>query len=96
MKAQYVLSDDTHISRTTGLVASEVNGEVVILSIDSGHFFQLNAIGSRIWDILEAPRTLGEICSAMCGQFDVEAEACRTDVFAFVQQMRDKGLLEGN
>ena len=93
MSEQRTLADEARISRAEGLVASDVNGEAVILCIESGHFFHLNGIGSRIWDILEAPMTLAAICAAMRETFEVDADECRRDVAEFVQQIRDKGLV---
>ena len=61
MSDQPAATDDAHIARAEGLVASDVNGEVVILSIEVGHFFHLNATASRIWDLLDAPMTLAAL-----------------------------------
>ena len=57
MSDQPALAADAAIARAEGLVASEVNGEIVVLSIELGHFFHLNATGSRIWNLLTAPMT---------------------------------------
>ncbi len=85
--------DDARLARAEGLVASEVEGEMVILSIDSGHFFHLNATGSRIWELLGVPMTMAEICEKASEGFAVDPEACRRDIAEFVQGMRAKGLL---
>ena len=87
-------ADTDRIARAEGLVASEVNGDIVILSIDSGHFFHLNATGSRLWDLLESPMTVAELCVKARERFAVDADACRRDVGDFVQGLRDKGLLQ--
>lgn len=88
------VADNSRLARAEGLVASEVNGEVVILSIDSGHFFQLNATGSRLWNLLERPMTVAELCTEARKRFAVDADACRRDVIEFVSGLVDKGLLE--
>ncbi|MEO8259987.1 MAG: PqqD family protein [Acidobacteriota bacterium] len=88
-------TDDSRLARAEGLVASEVNGEIVILSIDSGHFFHLNSTGSRLWTLLETPLTVAELCEAARARFAVDAEDCRRDVTEFVQGLVAKGLLQG-
>ena len=85
---------DANLARAEGLVASEVNGEIVILSIEVGHFFHLNATGSRIWNLLDAPMTVAALGAAMRERFAVGADECCRDVTEFVQGMLDKGLLE--
>lgn len=86
-------ADTTRLARADGLVASEIDGDLVILSIDSGHFFHLNATGSRLWALLDAPMTVAELCDKARERFAVDADECRRDVGAFVQGLRDKGLL---
>jgi hypothetical protein len=66
---------------------------MVILNIDSGHFFQLNQIGSRIWEALEAPKTMGELCRAMQDRFDVDGDTCRSDVADFVTLLSQNDLV---
>ena len=88
------VTDDARIARADGLVASEIDGDLVILSIDSGHFFHLNATGSRLWDLLDAPMTVAELCDKARQRFAVDADECRRDVGAFVRGLRDKGLLQ--
>ena len=94
MNDQPVPAADAPIARAEGLVASEVNGEVVILSIELGHFFHLNPTGSRIWNLLDGPMTVDAISAAMGERFAVGADQCRSEVAEFVAAMLDKGLLE--
>lgn len=81
------------ISRPPGVVASEIDGEVVVLDVSTGRFFQLNAIGSRIWATLKTPASLTTLIDAMQAEFDVDAEECRADVTDFVTRLSSSGLL---
>ena len=94
MSDQPDLTDDVRLARSEGLVASEVNGETVILSIERGHFFHLNATGSRIWNLLDAPMTVAALSAALSERFAVGIEECRRDVTEFVAGMLERGLLE--
>lgn len=86
------IGDTTLLSRPANLVASEIDGEMVILSIESGHFFQLNDVGSRIWEALETPMTMADLSRAMMDRFDVDEETCRSDVAEFVGLLTQNGL----
>lgn len=87
------IGDTTLLSRPANLVASEIDGEMVILNIESGHFFQLNDVGSRIWEALETPMTMADLSRAMLDRFDVDEETCRSDVAEFVGQLTRNGLV---
>ncbi|MFZ5670781.1 MAG: PqqD family protein [Pseudomonadota bacterium] len=88
------IADDVRVSRPSDTVASSVDDQVVILQISSGHFFHLNDGGSRIWDLLDRPMTVGDVCAALSDRYEVEPETCRRDVAEFVELMSAKGLLE--
>lgn len=88
------ITPTTRCARAEGLVASEIDGEAVILSIDSGSFFNLNPMGTRIWDMVETPATIADICAALQQRFAVSADECRNDVTGFIANMIDQGLLE--
>ncbi|MEO8077013.1 MAG: PqqD family protein [Acidobacteriota bacterium] len=94
MSDHSALAADAAIAHAEGLVASDVNGEVVILSIEAGHFFHLNPTGSRIWNLLDGPMTVAALSATMAERFAVGADECRRDVTEFVEAMLDKGLLE--
>ena len=46
------------IGRCPGQLAGEIDGQVVLLSIETGYYFHFNAVGSRIWSLIEIPTTL--------------------------------------
>ena len=83
----------TLLSRPANLAVSEIDGEMVILNLDSGHFFQLNQVGSRIWEALETPLTMVELCRAMVQRFDVDPDTCRRDCEAFVDALSAHALV---
>lgn len=87
------LASNPVIARMESLVASELGKEVVILSVDSGHFFLLNNTASRIWDLLDAPLPLDSITDTLVSRFAVDPDDCRRDVSEFVQVMLERGLL---
>ena len=88
-----MMTDENVIARNVSLVSSQVDGQAVIMNIDSGHFFQLNHTASRIWDLLETPQNLGAIGRQLNDRFDVDPERCRADLSEFIGAMLEKGLL---
>lgn len=81
------------LSRPANLAASAIDGEMVILNLDSGLFFQLNPIGSRIWEALETPTTFAQLCQTMEDTFDVDADTCRHDIEEFISALSAHALV---
>ena len=70
-----------------------VAGEAVVLSLDTKVLRGLNAVGSRVWDLIDGARTLDQIVDVIVAEFDVTRPVAAADVEAFVRQLVDKGLV---
>ena len=75
-------------------VAAEMDGEVMMMNIDTGKYFALNEVASFIWDRLMVPLSLRQICEVVQVEFDVTPETCERDVKKFVESMVRDGLLQ--
>jgi coenzyme PQQ synthesis protein D (PqqD) len=72
-----------------------IAGEAVILSLDTKVLRGLNAVGSRVWDLIDGQRTVEEIIDIIVEEFDVPRGQAAEDVEAFARQLLDKGLVAG-
>jgi Coenzyme PQQ synthesis protein D (PqqD) len=79
--------------RSQETLAAVVDGDTVMFSPRQDTYYGLDSIGGRVWELLEHPRTLDELCAILRGEYDVDAETCRTDVAALVEQLREAGLV---
>ena len=65
----------------------------MILSLDTKVFRGLNAVGSRVWELIDGRNGMDEIVEVITREFDVTRERAAADVGAFVQQLLDKSLV---
>lgn len=86
------LTDDSQLQRVPAVLGSEVADQYVLLS-DDLRYLGLDAVGRRIWDLLEPPRTLGELIARLTDEYDVSSEQCRNDLVHFVQSLTAHGLV---
>lgn len=75
-------------------VSSDLGGEAVILHLESGVYYGLNAVGAAIWALIREPRGVEEIEQAILAEFAVDAERCQKDVIALLRQFEADGLIE--
>jgi hypothetical protein len=88
------LSPDTVIARSEAPLTAPVDDELVMLDTSSSTYFGLDRVGRRIWDLIERPTSIGELCATLQREFDVAAETCAADVTAFVGQLESANLIE--
>lgn len=82
------------IARWEGdLLTTEVDGELIAMSVDKGTCYGLNSIGTRIWALIAEPRSIDDLCDRLLTEFDVEEEVCRREVVDLLERLRAEGLV---
>ena len=82
------------LSRASGQLSCDLNGEIAILNLDSKLYFGVADVAVFIWRLLEAPTDIVSVKRAVMQEFDVSAEQCSLDVDQFLSDLNDAGLLK--
>ena len=88
------LTGDSIVVVSSGQMAADVAGETVVLGLTSGRYYGLDAVGARVWQLLQSPTTFGDVCRAIVLEYDVEPDRCEADLRALLQKLLDAGLAE--
>lgn len=81
------------IQRSSKLVSSNMDGETVMMSIESGEYFGLNSVGSRMWELIENPIKVNTLIELLLDEFDVSREQCEAETMEFLNHLFEKKLL---
>lgn len=81
------------VRRGSGLLEAEVDGEMVGLHIDNGTCYGFNGTAYRIWQLIEQPKTLAELCVTLAGEFKVSLGECEGDVRVLLDDLARDGLV---
>ena len=76
-----------------GVVFRELDGEAVLLNLDSGMYFGLDRVGTRVWQVLEQHGRLDAVVERLLEEYDVEPERLRADVAQLLATLVEKGLV---
>lgn len=72
------------------------DGGSVLLNLESELYFGLNAVGSMLWASLQAGESYDSAVGQIQQRFDVDRARIDADVEALLDQLDDKGLLNGS
>ncbi len=86
-KISMTLSSDTIIQRNDSVIFSDIDDQVVMMDLDNGDYFELNTVGTRIWELLETPTTVNDLVKTLLSEFDIAEDVCRTETEAFINNM---------
>ena len=75
-------------------LAAELSGETVILHVEKGVYYGLDKLGTRVWSLIQEPRTIDELVQTILKEYEVEPEQAERDLVALVQDLATNGLAE--
>lgn len=81
------------LRRADGLLSAAVGDELLMMSAAEGRYFNLNDVGTRIWELLAQPVSAEGLVAALTGEYDVDTVTARTQVEEFLSALRERGLL---
>ena len=70
-----------------------VEDEAVLLDLDSGQYYGLNNVGTRIWQLLGAGHSASSICELVVQEFEVAEAEAEADVEALIEMFLARRLL---
>lgn len=81
------------VSKAPATASRVIEGEAVILSLDTKILRGLNPVGSRVWELIDGQRSVDDIVGVIVQEFDVSQEAAARDVGDFVRELLAKSLV---
>lgn len=84
----------TLFKRPERFVETEIDDEVVVMDLSSGHFFSLKETGLEIWRMADGTRDRAGITAALAAAYGTSDSEITDDVAAFLDQALAAGLIE--
>jgi hypothetical protein len=82
-----VVANETQIS-------CSLANEVVVLHLEDGVYYGLNPVASRVWELVQQPRTVEEVRNTLLSEYEIEEPACTRDLLALLDQLMRWKLVE--
>lgn len=84
------------ISRSEDYLSNEIDGEIVMMNIETGAYVSLNPTGKSIWDLLNEPTSIDVIINSLIKEYNISKEACENDIKPFIQKLIDQKIININ
>lgn len=79
--------------RNNNTLSGRLKDELIMMDIQKGKYFSLNHVATRIWDLLEVPMNLKEICDILVVEYKVDEAQCSEEVGELLNEMMKLGLV---
>lgn len=75
------------------VISETIDGETIIINLDSGHYFSLNRSGGEIWNAVVNRCTVDEIAQGLASRYAADAAAIPGAVREFLQSLLKENLI---
>jgi hypothetical protein len=88
-----VITPDAIAVASEHQLSTTLSGEVVILGLRDTIYYGLQEVGTRIWDLLQTPRSVRQITQHIVDEYDVPEETASADVCRLIGELQQRGLV---
>jgi hypothetical protein len=81
------------IKRSGDLLQAQLANEVVVMSIEAGAYFGFADVGKRIWELIEQPTVIADLCTRLMSEYNVTAEVCEAETLGFLNDLERQGII---
>lgn len=87
------ITPNTRLQRKSDLLFNEIDGEVVMLSIENNEYYGMDKVGSRIWELLKQQMSYKDLVAKLMDEYEVSEKQCKEETISFLQKLADKKLV---
>ncbi|BBE73938.1 PqqD family protein [Oharaeibacter diazotrophicus] len=84
---------DSIVSVNADLLSTEIDGELVMMDMDSGRYVNLDAIGTAVWRELSEPRAVAAVCAVLADRYEAEPGEIERDVLELMRRLDEMRLI---
>lgn len=93
-EGEATIDADAKVVANKKSASCDLEGETVLLNLETGIYHGLDGVGTRVWELVQEPRTVQAIRDALLAEYEVEPDVCLRDLLALLEQMRSAELIE--
>jgi hypothetical protein len=93
VRSDLMVSLDSIISAGSDQLSCDLQGETAILQVREGVYYGLDGVGTRVWELIQQPIRVRDLCDRLVAEFEVERAQCEVDLLRLVGELDAAGLI---
>ena len=91
---QQQIDSSSIVSWDADTVATDVNDEIVLMSMERNRCYGLGTTGSDIWRMLGSPVRVSDLIALLSDQYDAPSGTIEADVLTTLAELHSEGLVQ--
>lgn len=85
---------EARVSAPSQVVSRALEGELVLLNLETETYFGLDEVGTRMWEVLTACPSIEGAYDQLASEYAIDAATLRRDLADLVEDLVRHGLVE--
>lgn len=85
---------DFYMINRPEVICEELDGETVVINLESGCYYSLDLSASYIWQALDNGMSTSDICEKICEDTGIKKETLESDVSGLLSYMLNEDLIK--
>ena len=88
-----MLSMSSRITASKAVAFCDLEDEIAILNTETAQYFTMNPVAARVWELIQEPAALSQICAIIEDEYEIDSEQCHHDLLNLIHKLADAGLV---
>ena len=85
---------EQYLQKTKDTAHRVLSDEAIVVNFQNSFFYNLDPVGTFIWERCDGQRTLEQIAGELAGEYEVSPEEAARDCREFIDSLVEQGLLQ--
>lgn len=81
------------VTISSDVLFQELEGEAVLLNLANEHYYGLDDIGTRIWQLLQEEHNVESVVAQMLAEYDASEALLRQDIANLIEELTQAELV---
>lgn len=87
------ITGNSIIYQNKELNTADIDDEIVMMNINKGKYYGLNSVGTRIWELIESPKSIDRLIQDLIEEYEVDPVICRDNVMTFINRLYEENMI---
>lgn len=87
------MSEKRYCINSDRVVWRSIEGEIVVLNLDTGYYYSLNPVGSLIWQLLSDNKDTSKIIEKISQDYNIALARAKKDLNELISDLKKEKLI---
>lgn len=91
--SRMIITPDSFVYPVRNITEAEIEGDTVVMNLDTGAYVGLSGTGMHIWALLKTSQNVADVVASLVAKYHVDRSVCLTETIAFCDKLQESQIV---